>query len=107
MLQEIQGGSGGNGATITKIGSGDTASTQTYSARDIPNYQNLTADNFMIKVTNMSLSGSITATVLTKPMISYNPSTGNVTVGKFLLNGGGAPGTIYGCYLYYDLYCVY
>jgi hypothetical protein len=76
-LHRVSIGSGGNG---------------TYSATSIPGYESLTADNFAFVVTGASGSGDFKGTgsngryfgaggsASTSPSISYNDSTGVVTV---------------------------
>ena len=85
------------------IGSGDNG---TYSATSIPGYESLTADNFAFVVTSYSGSGSMTGnwdshnagggagtSTSGTPSISYNSSTGIVTMSGLSTSSSGSRGS--------------
>ena len=81
---------------------------QTVSATSIPNYQNLTEDNFIIEVTGINYAENVSdREVVNSISKSYNTSTGDITVGKlktFYYNGGNYSFLVYNTY---NIYCIY
>ena len=99
---------GYNAKTLHRVSIG-SGSNGTYNATSIPNYSSLTADNFAYVVTSYSGSGSMTGSwdsdsvgygcgqsTQGTPSISYNPSTGIVTMSGLSATSSSSQGSSQG-----------
>lgn len=89
---------------VVSLGSGGSNSTATFSAKNIPNYNKLTTNNFFIRITSFDWQegsgGAATSSM------SYNSSNGILTIGagRAQTTGNGA---WYTAWANYNVYCVY
>lgn len=97
-----------NNYTIVDLGTGTTEETKTFDVKNIEGWENFTVDNFLMKYASMHLrrSGSVSCVDntldLNYNLISYNSTTGIVTIGA---NSDLNYGVCY--YMQYHLICVY
>lgn len=77
---------------------------RTFDAKSVPNYQDLTADNFSYNYTSITVDGNDHTTTTTYyPRISYNPTTGIVSITG--LSGRASEGWSGVCGSSGDVYC--
>ena len=95
------GGTNGNKAVSlgTFAGSYGDATSATFDATSISGYANLTSDDFFISGMSVSSTGAAGGSGSITPAISYNASTGTVTVSPIFVGTSGpnymASGTVY------------
>lgn len=88
-----------SGGEITKIANSlSGANTNTVNCKNISGYENLTNNNFYVKAKDTS--GFHTESNFGGGQVSYNSSTGVLTIGKFGVQIGG-----YCSVFIYDVYC--